>query len=153
MAAHHALSGQFPDLGGGSEGLPSKSDSAFRYTQLPMFMSGQEFMDHIKPGDAHGAGWASLRQKVVESKRGGIDNAWASARHGDETHYDSVKREGVRSPVSVYHPNYPDRQGSKSPRLRNGHHRVLASHDIDPERLIPVWHQDLDNTIGHPESH
>lgn len=53
---------------------------------------------------------------------------------GEETFADSVRREGVKQPVSLKWD--PDQKV----RLSEGHHRVLVQADVDPTREIPVTH-------------
>lgn len=45
----------------------------------------------------------------------------------------SIKREGIHTPVDVWH--YDDEQ-----ILADGHHRVATAHAISPKYLIPVEH-------------
>ena len=70
--------------------------------------------------------------------------------------YDSIKAQGVSSPVYVTHnetsayekssltsvikdvnPSYIPPSGNI---IMDGHHRIAAAHDIDPNMLIPVEH-------------
>jgi hypothetical protein len=48
--------------------------------------------------------------------------------------YDSIKAQGVSSPVYVTH---NEKFGQT---VGDGHHRIAAAHDIDPNMLIPVEH-------------
>lgn len=57
----------------------------------------------------------------------------------DRRMWESIKKEGVRTPVSV---SYVDVGGKSVRRLNAGHHRVAAQYDIDPDRLIPLYHTD-----------
>lgn len=76
-------------------------------------------------------------EKVDEAHRGSETNA-----HGigytrtttGPTFYESVKAKGVREPVQVSHLLH------EGPSLREGHHRVFVSADIDPKREVPVIH-------------
>jgi hypothetical protein len=60
-----------------------------------------------------------MDQKLEESKTTGL--------------YDSIKEKGVKNPV------YLGRSNTKS-IMSDGHHRVAAAYDIDPNMLIPVEH-------------
>lgn len=109
--------------------------------QLKMFMSSNELMNDIEPGDFHGAnakeGWS---HKLRESKA-----SMDTGRHGSGVHK-SVAKGGVRNPVEIYHLSASPVDGTQfAPRLMNGHHRVAAQADIDPERLIPVEHYSIDS--------
>lgn len=46
--------------------------------------------------------------------------------------YDKIKEQGVRTPVPLTY-----RKNAK-PRVDNGHHRIAAQNDIDPNAYIPV---------------
>lgn len=50
--------------------------------------------------------------------------------------YDSIKEEGVLTPVSLVSPSW------KNEILMNGHHRVVSAHHINPEMYIPVEYKD-----------
>jgi hypothetical protein len=70
-----------------------------------------------------------LRQeKLEQAKSTSQNNDWVS--DSGETLYDSIKRQGVQSPIEFIqdiHPSY----------LAEGHHRLIAAHDIDPNMMIP----------------
>ena len=59
----------------------------------------------------------------------------------DDSLYDSIKKHGVRAPVSIV---FPD---EKSAVIMGGHHRIAAAHDIDPNMQIP-WKKGVP---GFPE--
>lgn len=64
--------------------------------------------------------------------------------------YESIKSEGVKMPVGVYHseegeptvPHYPAMSEALpgGPVLAQGHHRVAVAGKVSPEALIPVKH-------------
>ena len=58
----------------------------------------------------------------------------------DKTLYDSIKREGVRNPVELISSEdlYGHLAPTKKPVLMEGHHRVFAQADINPDALVPV---------------
>ena len=100
-----------------------------QFQQLPMFMSGQEIMDQVRPRDfisdtpwGAAVGW---RRKIED----------AETRLPKTTK--SIREEGVQEPVHV---TWGERM--YQPELINGHHRVALSHQADPERLIPVEHSE-----------
>ena len=49
--------------------------------------------------------------------------------------YESIKEHGVQSPVRV-HDRYVDTEGI--PTIINGHHRIAAANDINPNMEIPI---------------
>lgn len=46
--------------------------------------------------------------------------------------YDKIKEEGVRKPIPLKY------RGRAKPRVDDGHHRIAAQADIDPDAHIPV---------------
>lgn len=75
------------------------------------------------------------RVKIREARRGSEDYVF-DVNRGDVSFYESVRRDGVRKPVEIEHDgDYP---GSKT--LVDGHRRVFAQADIDPNREVPVEH-------------
>jgi hypothetical protein len=52
---------------------------------------------------------------------------------GDTSLYESIRREGVRTPINVVEGE------SDLPMITEGHHRVFSAADIDPNMEIPVW--------------
>jgi len=61
-----------------------------------------------------------MGQKLGESRMTGL--------------YDSIKAQGVSKPVYVTH------DAKLGQTVGDGHHRIAAAHDIDPNMLIPVEH-------------
>lgn len=77
--------------------------------------------------------------KVAESKVGSVyvTHGHRKPSFAEETHYESIRREGVKEPVSAYK-HIDVGEGQRPALLGEGHHRVAASYDIDPSREIPV---------------
>lgn len=87
------------------------------YEQLPMFATARE----LREGNATEGDW-------WEDKH---DEAW------DTGLYHSVAMEGVHKPVNI-RPS----PGRHERWLINGHHRVAAQYDADPDALVPLnWTQ------------
>ena len=112
-----------------------------QWEQLPMFMKAGELKSKINVSyDPHRDMEHLWRYKLQEAKTGAIRNARYTptrARKG-ASFYDSIKEKGVQKPVLISpNPSY------KSPgfHLSEGHHRVAAAADIDPNMLIPVKHE------------
>lgn len=104
----------------------------FEGEQLPMFMTARDIHRTITPGDMGGFDkpaqmWAD---KLAESK---VDNADDGT---DRTIWQSVKDEGVRSPVDIAH-------RPSGPMLWDGHHRVVSALNTDPDQYVPVLHEEL----------
>lgn len=66
-------------------------------------------------------------RKLNESKE---PDPWTP--NDKEPLYDKIKRDGVKTPIPLKY-----RKGS-IPRVDNGHHRIAAQNDIDPNAWIPV---------------
>jgi len=99
------------------------SDSV-SYQQLSMYMPAHEIakmtMGDRRPGDT---GTASvLARKLAHAKKDWV---------GSSDLYESIKKSGVQEPVQIRHGMY----GST---LEDGHHRVAAAMDINPNMIIPI---------------
>lgn len=78
-------------------------------------------------------------KKLRESKKPGDPHTLdMTVGHGAGV-YDSVKAEGVKTPVNV---SYRKERGARIPTMGNGNHRVAAQADINPDALVPVLHHD-----------
>jgi hypothetical protein len=120
--------------------------SSQQWEQLPMFMKAGEIKAKVNTSaDPGGSDMDRLwHNKLYESKTGAIRNARylpTRARKG-ATLYDSIKREGVRKPVELQRNTRDTKFSKKGYSLSEGHHRVAAAADIDPNMLIPVEHGD-----------
>ena len=100
--------------------------------QLSMFIPARELMNYTA---GHLDGWKPdyvpmsespdvYRNKLKESKEG-YDGS------GPNNLHDSIKKEGVRTPISL-------RIRKKDVQINDGHHRLVAAHDIDPNMEVPV---------------
>jgi hypothetical protein len=113
-----------------------------QWKQLPMFMSGREITQQYAPAetDKH---WLSGSQrsessdelwsrKAKEAETGVYGDRPYKLRSGERgTLYDSIKEEGIQKPVPLGRTQVID-----------GHHRVAAQFAIDPDKQIPVTHQE-----------
>lgn len=123
---------------------------AHQYQQLQMFMTPKEFHAQVQPNDFHPdeggdrdevAGWS---RKLAESNRPNYFGKNTS------TLTESIRREGMREPVSVW---FMDRafnrsRGDDRALLRNGHHRVAVQTERannGEEVYIPVRHSDYED--------
>lgn len=120
--------------------------SSQQWEQLPMFMTAGEIKSKVNySADPGGDNMESLwHQKLYEAKTGAIRNARyvpTRARKGASL-YDSIKREGVRKPVELNRNFDGGRHWPAGYQLSEGHHRVAAAADIDPNMLVPVTHDE-----------
>lgn len=112
--------------------------------QLCLFMQARELMDVPTPewGDGNDD-YRTMRQdvdlyhgKLEESKHGYEHDTFRNLKYdskvrGKRNLYESIQREGVKSPVTLSHSG-----GLTS--IDDGHHRIAAANDIDPEMYISV---------------
>jgi hypothetical protein len=111
--------------------------------QLAMLMTAQELHDidsidvQQTPESRFGGAWKSKdamwKTKRAENRESGL-KADIAAR-------------GVERPVELTHGR--DLSGSV---LRDGHHRVQASFELNPKQLLPVVHSNIDSWLrANPE--
>ena len=119
--------------------------------QLAMFMTAKEIKEGVNASfDRGGRNLDELwSNKLRESKSGAIRNARyvPTRKRKGNTLYESIQEHGVREPVELMHRKHPierNHPGEDIPpgmHLAEGHHRVAAAYDIDPNMLIPVIHE------------
>ena len=73
------------------------------------------------------------RVKLEESKAGFEHDTFKDSKRGQKTLHQSVKEEGVKSPVTLSY----DKK-TKQSTIEDGHHRIAAANDVNPEMYIPV---------------
>lgn len=113
--------------------------------QMRLFMQANELMD-LPAGDsmqwsiARKAKFASLNEdpELQERKRQESQHVGSmrpSTLGSDKTFSEEVKEHGVLRPISLfYRPEY----GHTAPQIDDGHHRVVAAYDANPESWVPV---------------
>jgi len=104
------------------------------YEQLAMFKTPREILATHVGGDATVNDKAQKdmwKRKLKESKS--TKHEWTGEEVPGPSRHASIKAEGVQKPVSLS-THY------KQPTVQDGHHRLAAPNDIDPDRLIPVQH-------------
>jgi chorismate synthase len=117
-----------------------------QWEQLPMFMRAGEIKSKVNASADPGGGdmehlW---KYKLREAKTGAIRNARyqpTRVRKGASL-YDSIKREGVKKPVELIRNFDSISFRPAGYQLGDGHHRVAAAADIDPNMLVPVEHDE-----------
>jgi hypothetical protein len=108
--------------------------------QLAMFMPAKEIMDKLNYSDDGVISPRFWARKLKEAKTGTVEDSHTSRRGRQKSLYESVKEEGVQKPVELRETLVPSIFTPKGHQLLQGHHRVAAAADIDPNMLIPVTH-------------
>lgn len=98
--------------------------------QMRLFMQAKELMD-VAAGDHPEEKSMSQDHELANRK---LARSKKYPRTGN-TLYEDIKKRGVQRPVSLWLGKGED---SWEQAIINGHHRVAASNDIDPEMFIPV---------------
>lgn len=94
--------------------------------------------------------------KLSESKTGWIStkldpDTRLMTEHREPSLHESISKEGVHEPVDLANNDWTHgRTGNvvKRGTLMNGHHRVAAAHDIDPNMEVPVNWRHNDGQFG-----
>lgn len=113
--------------------------AAHEHLQLSMFLPARELMDHTA---GHTEAFSDkylilsespgvVKQKLRESKSGNASLTYLPKKRGQDSLYDSIKKEGVTSPVEL-------RVRKHDVQINDGHHRVVAANDINPDMEVPV---------------
>jgi len=110
--------------------------------QLRLFMQAKELMNvHTLEATQWGNHYRTMNDdsslylsKVRESVSGYEHDTYNTAKKGQENLYDSIKKEGVKSPVTL-----SDRAGLLN--IENGHHRIAAANAINEDMYIPVRYE------------
>lgn len=104
--------------------------------QLRLFMQARELMD--VPTEEWSHEYRTMNEddslyfgKLEESASGYEHDTYNEAEEGQSSLYDSIKKEGVKSPVTL-------RYSGGLTVIDNGHHRIAAANDINHEMYIPV---------------
>jgi hypothetical protein len=106
--------------------------AASDHLQLKLFMSAREIGDSVSaygdfgqnPGGLPHEAMRTISSDVLERKKNNF------GRSGLQ---ESVQTHGVKKPLDITH-------DSGGMMLANGHHRLIAQSQADPDRLIPVVH-------------
>lgn len=114
----------------------SASEALHPY-QYRMFMQARELMD-LPAGD-DGLRQSLNKNKALQNKKR-EQNQIPAPRYKSVNGINSplgpdVKKHGVTTPVSLY---YRPEYGHTAPQLDDGHHRVVAAYDANPDSWVPV---------------
>ena len=119
-----------------------KGPKGSQFWQVPMFAQAKDLADpeqvrHLDSSGYDGADekarfYKMRERKISESMKRDRDSEWV----GSSLH-DSIEEEGVKTPVDM---EYGMTLGKtpRMPELSNGHHRVFAAENLDPNMEIPV---------------
>lgn len=131
-----------------------------QFTQLPMFMRAGDLADPEKVGHMDSGGYKELgdmsshevmqRAKLGESMKGGSEHDTYYRQGVGRSLRDSIADEGVRNPVEMTHEKegWPAPTGPRRLQVSDGHHRVFAAADVNPDMEIPLTYDfpDIDYT-------
>jgi hypothetical protein len=118
------------------------------HEQLRMFVPAKELMTYTA-GHTEGSNEDYLplsespgvyHKMLSESKSGSAHDTWDSKKKGKDSLYDSIKKDGVKSPVElrVFKRQWSQPVGETVTQINNGNHRVVAANDINPDMEVPV---------------
>lgn len=113
--------------------------------QLSLFLPARELMNYTA-GHTEGrdTDYTLLskspnvyKQKLQQSKEPPSGYYFGKQHKGGESLYDSIKQEGVKTPITLRF-----RNKENDIQIDDGHHRIVSAHDIDPNMEIPVRYRD-----------
>lgn len=103
-----------------------------QWQQLDMYKSAKELRGSTLLDVESAKVWDAGRTPAHEVEKTIMDQKLGESRMTGL--YDSIKAQGVSTPVYVSHSK------KFGQTVGDGHHRIAAAHDIDPNMLIPVEH-------------
>lgn len=110
--------------------------------QLRLYMTADELMNIRAHDSSKGTSLKDdpemYQYKLAESKPSRRPRAAQN-----ESLYESIAREGVKTPVRIWAYRINKNSGWNE-LLVNGHHRVASANDIDPQMWIPVEYTEED---------
>jgi len=108
--------------------------------QLNMWKTAGEIVSNYRPlgGDFHPGETAEdvWARKGREASEGSPGNS--RSRTTGETLAQSIKREGIKHPVTLQYIDAAESDGEDTPTIFGGHHRIAASLLDNPDNLVPV---------------
>ena len=114
------------------------------FNQLTMFERAGDLADPEKFNHMDSEGLrediSSLASRKVEGSKAGQARGVRMPAKRSQSLYDSIKEKGVQKPVQVRKVTFkwPEGDVTESTALVDGHHRVFAQNDINPNAFIPV---------------
>lgn len=109
--------------------------------QLKMFMSPREVAGYVTEYGDFGRNTGELPHEVMRENCP-VRHAAKTRNLADSGMGASVAAEGVKKPLDIIHSSR-----SSDTMLNNGHHRLLAQSQADPDRLMPVIHTAGDDNM------
>lgn len=107
--------------------------------QYKLFMQAKELMNVVAGDGGFNSSMSDNqhlhKKKLAESKEGGEKVAWKRAQPGEKTLHQSIKEKGVMTPVGV---GLRKKGTNVEEFINDGHHRVAAANDINPDMYVPV---------------
>lgn len=136
--------------------------------QLPMFMTAREIYGQFAPVDQVSVYKGGNSILPTSYRMEGEDEMWvrkSREARGDTVYSknfefddptkpvlsltESIKQEGVKNPVQLQYPDYAE--NGERPKIHGGHHRIAASLDVAPDRLMPVlFHRNIVEAMYDP---
>ena len=108
--------------------------------QLAMWKTAGEIVGNYRPldGDFHPGEtakdvWARKGREASEGAPGD-----SRSKTTGETLAQSIKREGIKHPVTLQYRDAAESDGEDTPTIFGGHHRIAASLLDNPNNLVPV---------------
>ena len=109
----------------------------------PMFMTPGEISEHFSLGDSPVIDRMTTPAMKKTSDQQSADKETLDYKLKDAQHpqsydgktslYDSIKTEGIQSPISVGRSPY-----MKRPIVIDGHHRLAVAHNLNPNQFLHV---------------
>ena len=81
---------------------------------------------HQDQGGADTEKFQAMKLYQAKTQAASPPGGGVTAQPGEETVYQSIQRQGIRTPVAL-----------RNNTLIHGHHRVIAANDIDPNTEVP----------------
>ena len=103
-----------------------------QWQQLDMYKTAKELRGSTLLDVEAAKVWDAGRTPAAQVEKEVMDQKLGESRITGL--YDSIKAQGVSTPVYVSH------NARFGQTVGDGHHRIAAAHDIDPNMLIPVEH-------------
>ena len=114
--------------------------------QLSMFIPARELMNHTAGHGEDYDGNYLLMSKSPNVRASKLKESKEGHPYGGnkDSLYENIKKEGVKHPVQIR--LHSKRRGGGT-QIWDGHHRIFAAHDIDPNMEVPV-HYSVDERKG-----
>ena len=105
---------------------------ALNHHQFRMFIPARELMEFAAVDAPDEISYSEAYGVLAQKRR---ENTYSMFQRGnveEEPLIKSVAKEGVRTPVNIVE------HGSSGNAILNGHHRIVAAYDVNPDMEVPV---------------